>query len=1199
MAASSLYDNDFADVDDYVKEDDAPDTDQDDEDEVEKRVAEEHAKYRDAQAKRLEEVRANRSWSAPPMESPRPEVQRERERARHELAKVDPTEVAAAPRADYQPPAREYLPREQSSSGSLSYMSRPQSAGARPAPRMSGSGVRPSNNLGDIEEEGEESASPTPSTRRAVAANPDPQGPSYFQAPAPQAYRDGDDGEAVAEEVSEAEEEVEDVDNGKDSGVGLGSTLNTRSRPPAVVDVREDESVVEDEEVYDDGEGGAGTPSAQQRRPSGGAYGPAEPLSHGLEDGEEEEEEAVPDEVPSESGTPMAAHGGQPAAVPLPWLPPPAHSLAQRGFVTPMGYDEGSEEQRHPRHPDPTQREQQPSSGRRTPDEQAGAEQEPPADAEEEASAADEDDGGDDGYGDDDFETASESVAASEHPAAAAPAPLREALAAPPPLRLQRLAVAPADEDEEEVDEDEEDRRMYSRAAAERRPPASSQHSSASLLPSTSGAAGGRAAAPAAAAGDLMPPEQFAMQLLRHDLEVLPAHHKARAQAVAARNKGPSAAKSGAAGLAAYGYLGLYASPEGFGTLAAPPKQRATGNGAAGGGSAGRASGDGEAPAAAGGAAGRGPEAVLVPAEADGELSSPVTAAAAAAAGQHEFLGMARTLRGGGGSGSSRAAGGPARAWAPPTEQQLRQRQQRQPSAGRASAGGASQQSGSQLFPEASLSVVDEKEASSRQTRMKYDQWADAFNRRPAEDSASVADTSNSAAPSDRRQRPMTAPSYGRQRPSSAAMPHGGQHNEGPADVNGQQASIYAGGSGGRSYGRGRPLSAQPQHLSAIAETRGAPGMGVTALRPAGAPDHGFTAASSAAWAAPTAAVEVAGGTFSVYVADTVKRIVEANRYLAQLGVGKRYRLKNRLSNMTIELVEPVEQYIDDEEALQYEGAAAAGQQREVGLAVLKELTLKQFLAAHARLKMQVNRLRQAYNGPPPPPPPPHGGVMAPPVTSPIPRRSYGGTSDVAAAGASVLDRRARPASAVAAPSSARAYGYGRSDAPQAGPSPAGAYGSYVPGPAAAVPRPMQRPASARPAYGRTAVAQYGAVQLSTSPPGGSSGAAATGRRAGRPWSAGPGGASPHVSSGGAGGAYTLTVPSVLPRASGGGEYGSKQERARGRSGDGNDDEEEIIIEDDGGDDIDVSKVVRQQLVGAAQYCQSQRREINRLRHMM
>jgi hypothetical protein len=41
-----------------LAQDDAPDTDQDDEDEVEKRVAEETAKYRDAQAKRLEEASA-------------------------------------------------------------------------------------------------------------------------------------------------------------------------------------------------------------------------------------------------------------------------------------------------------------------------------------------------------------------------------------------------------------------------------------------------------------------------------------------------------------------------------------------------------------------------------------------------------------------------------------------------------------------------------------------------------------------------------------------------------------------------------------------------------------------------------------------------------------------------------------------------------------------------------------------------------------------------------------------------------------------------------------------------------------------------------------------------------------------------------------------------------------------------------------
>lgn len=40
----------------------------------------------------------------------------------------------------------------------------------------------------------------------------------------------------------------------------------------------------------------------------------------------------------------------------------------------------------------------------------------------------------------------------------------------------------------------------------------------------------------------------------------------------------------------------------------------------------------------------------------------------------------------------------------------------------------------------------------------------------------------------------------------------------------------------------------------------------------------------------------------SVYVADSMRKIVEANRWMAALGLCNRYRLKSRLSNMDVQV---------------------------------------------------------------------------------------------------------------------------------------------------------------------------------------------------------------------------------------------------------------------------------------------------------
>lgn len=48
--------------------------------------------------------------------------------------------------------------------------------------------------------------------------------------------------------------------------------------------------------------------------------------------------------------------------------------------------------------------------------------------------------------------------------------------------------------------------------------------------------------------------------------------------------------------------------------------------------------------------------------------------------------------------------------------------------------------------------------------------------------------------------------------------------------------------------------------------------------------------------------MNVGDATVSVYVEDTSRRIMEANRWMAGLGLRSRYRLRSRLSNMFVQV---------------------------------------------------------------------------------------------------------------------------------------------------------------------------------------------------------------------------------------------------------------------------------------------------------
>lgn len=130
---------------------------------------------------------------------------------------------------------------------------------------------------------------------------------------------------------------------------------------------------------------------------------------------------------------------------------------------------------------------------------------------------------------------------------------------------------------------------------------------------------------------------------------------------------------------------------------------------------------------------------------------------------------------------------------------------------------------------------------------------------------------------------------------------------------------------------------------------------------------------SGAANGKPTAAVSVGGQAVSVYVANTVARVLEANRWAAALGSARRYRLKSPTSNMLVQLVSG-----EAPGAAGPGGMAAAGAQGQgsgAGAAgmppkpvrhgvtggggaepvrVLKTMSLQQFLAAHADLRIRA-----------------------------------------------------------------------------------------------------------------------------------------------------------------------------------------------------------------------------------------------------
>ena len=131
--------------------------------------------------------------------------------------------------------------------------------------------------------------------------------------------------------------------------------------------------------------------------------------------------------------------------------------------------------------------------------------------------------------------------------------------------------------------------------------------------------------------------------------------------------------------------------------------------------------------------------------------------------------------------------------------------------------------------------------------------------------------------------------------------------------------------------------------------------------------------ASGTANGKPTAAVSVGGQAVSVYVANTVARVLEANRWAAALGSARRYRLKSPTSNMLVQLVlgeAPGAAGIDGKAAAeaqgQASGAGAAGMPPKPvrhgvtggggaePVRVLKTMSLQQFLAAHADLRIRA-----------------------------------------------------------------------------------------------------------------------------------------------------------------------------------------------------------------------------------------------------
>mmetsp|Transcript_8195 Transcript_8195/g.21858 ORF Transcript_8195/g.21858 Transcript_8195/m.21858 type:complete len:1248 (+) Transcript_8195:163-3906(+) len=106
-----------------------------------------------------------------------------------------------------------------------------------------------------------------------------------------------------------------------------------------------------------------------------------------------------------------------------------------------------------------------------------------------------------------------------------------------------------------------------------------------------------------------------------------------------------------------------------------------------------------------------------------------------------------------------------------------------------------------------------------------------------------------------------------------------------------------------------------------------------------------------------TAAVNVGKAAVSVYVEDTSRRIMEANRWMASLELRSRYRLRSRLSNMIVQVYDSTWQpQLDPDEDEAESEPQLTNHPEDVAAAAptTKELTIKQFLALHLRLKAQV-----------------------------------------------------------------------------------------------------------------------------------------------------------------------------------------------------------------------------------------------------
>jgi hypothetical protein len=227
------------------------------------------------------------------------------------------------------------------------------------------------------------------------------------------------------------------------------------------------------------------------------------------------------------------------------------------------------------------------------------------------------------------------------------------------------------------------------------------------------------------------------------------------------------------------------------------------------------------------------------------------------------------------------------------------------------------------------------------------------------------------------------------------------------------------------------------------------------------------------------------------------------------------------------------------------------------GAVVVRELSLKQFLASHAKLKVQARRARAASLPPPPPPPPP------PPAPAYVPPPADGarGFAPPPSAGA-----RARPVSA--SPFASRSP-------PDAGGAGRAAWVGAPPPPA----RPV-RPASAH-------VGDSGRYAGAGSSP------AFTGLALASRGSSGGGGAAPRAA---------WAAPGTSPGVVGGGHYSvtARPQPGGGSPGTLGDSGEEGLqlgaLQPDARGDVSAS--VRQQLGQAAAFCAVRKAEVARLRNM-